>query len=594
MAPPFTTVLVANRGEIAVRVIRACRELGIATVAVHSDADAGSLPVRLADRAVALPGRTAAETYLDRDRLVAAVRGSGADAVHPGYGFLAEDAAFARAVAAAGAVFIGPPPVAIEMMGDKLSARLAAETAGVAVVPGTTGALTDATEVVRFGDVHGWPVAIKAAFGGGGRGIRVVASAAEANDAFASAASEAEQGFGHGECYIERYLAWPRHVEMQIFADAHGACVWLGERDCSIQRRHQKLIEEAPAPALPDDVRRAMGEAAVRVAKVAGYVGAGTVEFLYEAKDGQDGQFWFLEMNTRLQVEHPVTEMVTGLDLVAEQIRVAAGAPLSFTQEGAQRRGHAIECRVNAEDPAGGRFVPAPGTPTALVPPQGPGVRWDGGYEAGDTVPPFYDNLVGKLVVWATDRPAAIARMEAALAELRLEGLPTTVPAQRAILAHPDFVAVRHSTVWVEQCLTLPDATPGVEPDGGGRSQEVRVGGRWYVIPRPGETTRPAAGRGLGPSAGEGRRASGTVASQMQGTVGRVLVAVGDAVEAGQGVCAVEAMKMETLLRTEIGGTVAEVRVMAGQAVRAGEVLVVVEPVGDTVAASPGAAEEPA
>ncbi|HEV7685724.1 MAG TPA: biotin/lipoyl-containing protein, partial [Acidimicrobiia bacterium] len=432
---------------------------------------------------------------------------------------------------------------------------------------------------------------------GGGRGIRVVASAEEAREAFDSAASEAHAGFGHAACYVERYLAWPRHIEMQIFADTHGSCVWLGERDCSIQRRHQKLIEEAPAPDFADDTRRAMGEAAVRVAEVAGYVGAGTVEFLYQAGEtsgpGQDGAFWFLEMNTRLQVEHPVTEMVTGLDLVAEQIRVAAGAPLSFTQEGVQRRGHAIECRLNAEDPAGGRFVPTPGTLTALVPPQGPGLRWDGGYEAGDTVPPFYDNLVGKLVVWATDRPAAIARMEAALAELRLEGLPTTVPAQRAILAHPDFVAVRHSTMWVEQCLTLPDATPGVDPDGSRRSQEVRVGGRWYVIPRPGETTRPPPGRGLGPSAGGGR-ASGTVASQMQGTVVRVLVGVGDAVEAGQGVCAVEAMKMETLLRTEIAGTVADVRIEAGQAVRAGEVMVVVEPVGDTIAASPGAAEGPA
>jgi acetyl-CoA/propionyl-CoA carboxylase biotin carboxyl carrier protein len=278
-------------------------------------------------------------------------------------------------------------------------------------------------------------------------------------------------------------------------------------------------------------------------------------------------------------VEHPVTEMVTGLDLVAEQIRVAAGARLSFTQESVQRRGHAIECRLNAEDPAGGRFLPSPGTLTALTPPQGPGLRWDGGYETGDTVPPYYDNLVGKLVAWAPDRPAAIARLEAALAELRVEGLPTTAPAQRAILAHPDFVGVRHSTVWVEQRLSLPETAPVVEPGDGGRSQEVRVAGRWYTIPRPDETTRPPAARSSGPTAGAGR-GSGTVASQMQGTVVRVLVAVGDAVEAGQGVCAVEAMKMETTLRTDVGGTVAEVRVAAGQAVRAGEALVVIDPPG--------------
>jgi acetyl-CoA/propionyl-CoA carboxylase biotin carboxyl carrier protein len=556
-------------------VIRACRQLGITAVAVHSEADTGAYHVRLADEAVALAGRSAAESYLDHAQLVAAIRSSGAQAVHPGYGFLSEDAAFARAVAGAGAVFVGPPPSAIEMMGDKLSARQAAEKAGVAVVPGTTVALTDAEEVARFGEDVGWPVAIKAAFGGGGRGIRVVASAAEARDAFASAAAEAQQGFGRAECYVERYLTWPRHIEMQVFADTHGRCVWLGERECSIQRRHQKLIEEAPAPSFGDGVRRAMGEAAVEVARVAGYAGAGTVEFLYE-----EGQFFFLEMNTRLQVEHPVTEQVTGLDLVAEQIRVAAGAPLSFTQNSVARRGHAIECRINAEDPAGGRFIPSPGTVTALVAPQGPGVRWDGGYEAGDDVSPYYDNLIGKLVVWAPDRPAAIARMAAALAEFRLEGVPTTVPAQQAILAHTDFVDARHSTVWVEQRLVLPEEPPaaaGAVNGAGGRSQEVRVGGRWYAIPRPGAETRPPV-RGRDGAAAGTASGSGTVTSQMQGTVVRVLVAVGDLVEAGQGVCAVEAMKMESVLKCSVAGTVAEVKVAPGQPVRAGEAIVVVEP----------------
>jgi len=572
----ITRVLVANRGEIAVRVIRACRELGITSVAVYSEADAGARHVRLADEAVGLSGSTAAESYLDCAQLVAAVRASGAEAVHPGYGFLAENAAFAAAVADAGAVFIGPPPAAIDMMGDKLSARLAAEKAGVAVVPGTTVALADAADVVAFGEAYGWPVAIKAAFGGGGRGIRVVASAAEARDAFASAAFEAEAGFGHAECYLERYLVWPRHIEMQVFADTQGQCVWLGERECSIQRRHQKLIEEAPAPAFDDEVRRAMGEAAVRVAQVAGYVGAGTVEFLYE-----DGEFFFLEMNTRLQVEHPVTEMVTGLDLVAEQIRVADGAPLSFTQESVERRGHAIECRINAEDAGGGRFIPSPGTVTSLRVPEGPGVRWDGGYEAGDVVSPYYDNLIGKLVVWAADRPAAIARMTAALGELQLEGVPTTIPAHRVILAHTDFLEARHSTVWVEQRLELPEIpVEEVGREETGRSQEVRVAGRWYTIPRPGAETRPPpqrSERGVpGMVAG-----SGTVTSPMQGTVTRVLVEVGEAVEAGQGVCAVEAMKMETVLRSGIAGTVAEVRATPGQSVPTGEVLVLVAPAAE-------------
>jgi acetyl-CoA/propionyl-CoA carboxylase biotin carboxyl carrier protein len=522
----------------------------------------------LADEAIALVGNTAGESYLDTAQILAAMQASGAEAVHPGYGFLSENAAFARAVTEAGFIFVGPPPAAIEMMGDKLSSRLAAEKAAVAVVPGTTVALADAADVIAFGEAHGWPVAVKAAFGGGGRGIRVVASAAEAEDAFASAAFEAEQGFGHAECYVERYLTWPRHIEMQVFSDAHGHHVWLGERECSVQRRHQKLVEETPAPAFGDDVRREMGEAAVRVAEVAGYVGAGTVEFLYE-----DGDFFFLEMNTRLQVEHPVTEMVTGLDLVAEQIRVADGQPLSFTQESVERRGHAIEVLINAEDPSGGRFIPSPGTISALTVPGGEGVRWDGGYEAGDAVSPYYDNLIGKLVVWAGDRPAAIAGLRAALREMRLAGVPTTIPAHQVILAHPDFVEARHSTVWVEQRLELPE----VLVQDTGRSQEVRVLGRWYTIPRPGAETRPPQQRSERSGAASGG-GSGTVTSPMQGTVTRVLVEVGETVEAGQGVCAVEAMKMESVLRSGIAGRVAEVRAEPGQSVPAGEVLVVVEP----------------
>ncbi|HET6773035.1 MAG TPA: biotin carboxylase N-terminal domain-containing protein [Acidimicrobiales bacterium] len=596
----LSKILIANRGEIAVRVVRACRDLGITSVAVYSDLDRDSLHVRLADEAYALGGQTAAESYLDTGKILDVVERSGADGVHPGYGFFSENTDFARAITARGVTFIGPPPEAIEIMGDKVSSRIAAQGAGVDGVPGTTEFLASADEVVAFGEQHGWPVAIKAAYGGGGRGMRVVSAAAEAAEALESAQSEALKGFGREECYVERYLTWPRHVEMQVFADTHGNAVWLGERDCSAQRRHQKLIEESPAPLFPDEVRQAMGEAAVKVTRACGYVNAGTVEFLY-----QDGEFYFLEMNTRLQVEHPVTEQVTGIDMVAEQIRVASGEPLSFTQDGIVRRGHAVEVRINAEDPAGGRFLPSPGLITRLRVPQGYGVRWDGGYEAGDEVSQFYDNLIGKLVCWGADRDAAIARTIRALGELEVAGPATTVPADLAILRHPDFVAGEHSTRWVEDTLdlsdtvavTAPPVSPATGPAEGGevvepkvrRDVDVEVNGRRFGVTvwvpesqaaaaaAPGGAAKvaPRPRRSTGASASAA--GSGSVAVPMQGTIVKMLVAVGDTVAEGQTVCVLEAMKMENNIAADKAGTVTEVKVEAGQSVGSGDVVVVIE-----------------
>ncbi|HEU5149194.1 MAG TPA: acetyl-CoA carboxylase biotin carboxylase subunit, partial [Iamia sp.] len=484
----LSKILIANRGEIAVRVIRACQELGVQTVAVYSELDRDALHVRIADEAYALGGETAADSYLNTEKILEVIEQSGADGVHPGYGFFSENTDFARAITERGVTFIGPPPEAIEVMGDKVSSRIAAQEAGVAGVPGTTEFLTSGDEVVAFGEEHGWPVAIKAAYGGGGRGMRVVNSAAEAHSALESAQSEALKGFGRDECYVERYLTQPRHVEMQIIGDQHGSCVYVGERDCSAQRRHQKLIEEAPAPDFPLETRKAMGEAAVKVAKACGYYNAGTVEFLY-----QDGEFYFLEMNTRLQVEHPVTELISGIDLVREQIRVASCEELSFTQDDIDLRGWAIEVRVNAEDPAGGKFLPSPGTITALSIPQGFGVRWDGGYSAGDTVSQFYDNLVGKLIVWGSDRDTAIARMERAIREFVIEGIKTTLPADLAILAHEDFRAAKHSTKWVEETLDLSgvgaDPAPAAAGDDGEEAEEkvrrdvdVEVNGKRFKV----------------------------------------------------------------------------------------------------------------
>ena len=561
--------------------------MGIATVAVYSELDRNALHVRLADEAYALGGQTAAESYLNTEAILDAIRTSGADAVHPGYGFFSENADFARAITDMGVTWIGPPAAAIDEMGDKVSSRLAAQRGGAPIVPGTTEFAQGPDEIRAFGDEFGWPVCIKAAFGGGGRGMKVVESADAVEEAMASAQREAKAFFGRDEVYVERYLTWPRHVEVQIVGDQQDNVVWVSTRDCSAQRRHQKLIEEAPAPGLPDGVEEAMGEAAVKAAKAVGYYNAGTVEFIY-----QDGEFFFLEMNTRLQVEHPVTEVITGIDLVEWQIRVAAGESLPMTQEqvAARRTGAGIEVRINAEDPAGGAFLPSPGPITELSAPSGFGVRFDTGYESGDEISQYYDNLVGKLIVRGRDRDTAIARTITALREMRVSGVATTIPADIAILEHPDFAAVEHSTKWVEQTLDLSgvSAAPAAPPEGESeplveRTTTIEVNGRRFAVRMwvP-ETVGVAAAApkrakraGGGSSSGGG---SGQVTVPMQGTIVKVLVEVGQAVEAGQAVVVLEAMKMENQISADVSGTIAEVKVSAGDTVGGGDTVVVITP----------------
>ena len=563
---PFTTVLIANRGEIAVRVLHACRQLGLRGVAVYSDADAGALHVREADRAVAIGGTRVGDSYLDAAKLLGAAAEVGAEAVHPGYGLLSENAAFARAVAAAGLVWVGPPAEAIEQMGDKLAARRAVLAAGVEPVPGTTEPVRDAAEVVAFAEAHGWPVAVKAAAGGGGRGIRIVGRPDQAADALAAATREAAAAFDDGTCYLERFFARPRHVEVQVLADALGGIVHLGERDCSVQRRHQKLVEEAPSPGLPPEVRERLQTWAVAVAKACGYVGAGTVEFLW---DPASGGAWFLEMNTRIQVEHPITEQVTGVDIVAAQLRVAAGEPLGLAQEDVRVAGHAVECRVNAEDPGRG-FLPTPGAITALRWPGGPGIRVDAGYQAGDAVSPFYDDLLGKVIAWGRDRDQAIGRMLAALADLEVGGVASTAPALARVLDHHDFRAAAHWTTWLEEAVDLAGlarpATPEAEP--AAPDFTVTVDGRAWPVRlyrhRPSASTRAADEQA-------------TVASPLAGTLVRVEVAAGQRVVEGELLAVVEAMKMETPLLAPFAGTVVGVPTTAGASVAAGQVVVELE-----------------
>ncbi|HWH32121.1 MAG TPA: acetyl-CoA carboxylase biotin carboxylase subunit, partial [Egibacteraceae bacterium] len=474
----FRAVLVANRGEIALRVLRGCKELGIPTVGVYSEADRGAPWLRLADQTYLLGPAAPSESYLNVERILEVAQESGAEAIHPGYGFLSENADFARAVQDARLVWVGPPADAIVQMGDKLSARKAAEAAKVPLVPGMLEP-TDDPEVVRaFGEEHGYPIAIKAAFGGGGRGLKVVRDPKELEDALESAQREALGAFGRAEVYVERYLTRPRHIEAQILADQHGNTLFLGERDCSSQRRHQKLIEEAPAPHFPEDVRKAFGEASAKVAREVGYVGAGTVEYLYE-----DGEFFFLEMNTRLQVEHPVTELITGMDLVHWQLRIAAGEELPFRQEDIELRGHAIELRINAENVAMG-FVPSPGLITRWEIPSGPGVRIDAGVETGWEIPRTYDSLIAKLIGYGATRDEARRKLIRALDELVIEGVPTTADFHRFALEHPDFIEGNVSTVTVEKEWDLSGIPAAEPPAAGDGPQEpsqtiaVEVGGK--------------------------------------------------------------------------------------------------------------------
>jgi acetyl-CoA/propionyl-CoA carboxylase biotin carboxyl carrier protein len=575
--PPFSKVLVANRGEIAVRIFRTLRELGIGTVAVYSEADRGSLHVSAADEAYLLGPGPPAESYLHQERILETARRAGAEAVHPGYGFLAENAGFARACSEAGVVWIGPPPEAIELMGSKVAARETMERAGVPIVPGTTEPVESADELVSLGKQYGWPLAIKASAGGGGKGLKVVASPEEAERAFASARREGESYFGDPTVYVEKFIEDPRHVEVQILADRQGNIVHLGERDCTIQRRHQKLVEETPSPAVTPELRERIGQMAVDVARAVGYESAGTIEGLL----APGGSYYFLEMNTRIQVEHTVTELVTGLDLVREQVLVAAGEPLSFRQEDVRFSGHAIECRINAEDPANG-FLPTPGVITAYSEPAGPGVRIDSGVREGSEVVGLYDPLIAKLCVWDTDRERARLRMLRALQELTIEGVSTLTGFHRALLSHPCFVEGTTCQGVVESITPLDAGRAPTAWGGRLREQvvEVELDSRRYEVKllRPEPPHAQLARRRRERAGGGGHHAAAreAVVSPMQGTVLAVEVAEGDEVREGQVICIVEAMKMENEITAHRRGLVTGLSVAPGEAVKTGQVICVV------------------
>ncbi|WRT15982.1 biotin carboxylase N-terminal domain-containing protein [Pseudarthrobacter sp. LT1] len=589
--PSLTKVLIANRGEIAVRIIRAARDEGIASVAVYADPDRDALHVRLADEAYALGGTTAAESYLVMDKIIDAARQSGADAIHPGYGFLAENAEFAAKVIAAGITWIGPSPEAISALGDKVRARHIAEKVGAPLVPGTADPVESAEEVLEFVDRHGLPVAIKAAFGGGGRGIKVARTREEIPELYESAVREATAAFGRGECFIERFLDAPRHVETQCLADAHGNVVVVSTRDCSLQRRNQKLVEEAPAPFLTEDQNRRLYESSKAILKEAGYLGAGTCEFLV----GQDGTISFLEVNTRLQVEHCVSEEVTGIDLVREQFRLARGEELGYGDP--EVRGHSIEFRITGEDP-GRNFLPAPGTLRVLKNPTGPGVRVDSGVEQGDVISGNFDSMLSKLIITGASRPQALQRARRALEEMVVEGIPTVIPFDLAVVTDPAFAPAEGPftvhTRWIETEFTnnLPAWTPDTPADGEGAAEErqrvvVEVGGKRLEVVLPASLGTPgtasaAAGkpgkskkrsRSAGPAAATGN----ALTSPMQGTIVKVAVTHGDVVTEGDLVVVLEAMKMEQPLTAHRSGTITGLTATAGETVSAGAIIATIE-----------------
>ncbi|HEV7207445.1 MAG TPA: biotin carboxylase N-terminal domain-containing protein [Mycobacteriales bacterium] len=573
-------VLVANRGEIAVRVARACRDAGLSSVAVYAEPDLDAPHVRAADEAFALGGSTPADSYLNIDKVLEACARSGADAVHPGYGFLSENAEFAQAVLSAGLIWIGPPPAAISKLGDKTQARHIALAVGAPLAPGTADPVGGADEVVAFATEYGLPIAIKAAFGGGGRGLKVARTMEEVPELYESAVREAVAAFGRGECFVERYLDKPRHVECQILADAKGTVVVVGTRDCSLQRRYQKLVEEAPAPFLSEEQTKAMYDASKAICSAAGYVGAGTVEFLV----GQDGMVSFLEVNTRLQVEHPVTEEVSGIDLVREQFRIAEGGLLDYDDP--RPRGHAIEFRINGEDPGRG-FLPAPGTVTRFVAPAGPGVRVDAGVESGSVIGGQFDSLLAKLIVTGATRTQALERARRALDEMVVDGMATALPFHRAVVRDPAFTSepftVHNRWIETEFANTIPAFTAGADTAEPAARQAVvvEVGGKRLEVTLP-------AGLGLGPGGGAAgakapRRASSgagkaaasgdAVSSPMQGTIVKVAVTDGDTVAEGDLIVVLEAMKMEQPITAHKAGTVTALSAAIGEVVTAGTVL---------------------